>query len=172
VRVRCIEWKHFNGPQESGCRVEDMRLSLTCRTMNIMNDCHCLSLTFMVFSLRVALDPPQSTVPIQYCRARLKYLVSNGRTRSFQQLLETPERVQKLLRFLQETRACGLGARLNFHRVFFSILFTRPPARSILPFAKDSSRTQTNQLGGPLTPRAQEPSKHTGPLRSDRRSGL
>jgi hypothetical protein len=42
-----------------------------------------------------------------FTAARLKHLVSNGRTRSFQQLLETPERVQKLLRFLQETRACN-----------------------------------------------------------------
>ena len=42
-----------------------------------------------------------------FTAARLKHLMSNGRTRSFQQLLETPKRVQKLLQFLEETRACN-----------------------------------------------------------------
>jgi hypothetical protein len=34
-------------------------------------------------------------------------LMSNGRTWSLKQLLETPKRVQLLLRFLEETRACN-----------------------------------------------------------------
>jgi hypothetical protein len=42
-----------------------------------------------------------------FTNARLKHLTTNGRTRSFPQLLETPKRVQKLLRFLEETRACN-----------------------------------------------------------------
>jgi hypothetical protein len=42
-----------------------------------------------------------------FTAARLKHLTFNGHTRSFQQLLETPKRVQELLRFLEETRACN-----------------------------------------------------------------
>jgi Reverse transcriptase (RNA-dependent DNA polymerase) len=39
--------------------------------------------------------------------ARRRHLMSNGRTWSLKQLLETPKRVQELLRFLEETRACN-----------------------------------------------------------------
>ena len=39
--------------------------------------------------------------------ARRRHLMSNGRTWSLKQLLETPKRVQLLLRFLEETRACN-----------------------------------------------------------------
>jgi hypothetical protein len=61
---------------------------------------------------------PQCGAPLQtiehvimqcplFTAARLKHLTFNGHTRSFQQLLETPKRVQELLRFLEETRACN-----------------------------------------------------------------
>jgi len=36
-----------------------------------------------------------------------RHLMSNGRTQSFQQLLETPKHIQGLLQFLEETRACN-----------------------------------------------------------------
>ncbi|KAH9952378.1 hypothetical protein BGW80DRAFT_1174851, partial [Lactifluus volemus] len=39
--------------------------------------------------------------------ARRRHLMSKGRTWSLKQLLETQKRVQKLLRFLEETRACN-----------------------------------------------------------------
>ncbi|KAF8483065.1 hypothetical protein F5888DRAFT_1627571, partial [Russula emetica] len=42
-----------------------------------------------------------------FTAARRKHLMFDGRTRSFQQLLETPKRVQELLRFLEESRACN-----------------------------------------------------------------
>jgi hypothetical protein len=42
-----------------------------------------------------------------FTNARLKHLTTNGRARSFRELLETPKRVQKLLRFLEETQACN-----------------------------------------------------------------
>ena len=42
-----------------------------------------------------------------FTTARHRHLLSNGRPQSFQQLLENPKRVQKLLRFLEETRACN-----------------------------------------------------------------
>lgn len=41
-----------------------------------------------------------------FTAARRKHLTVNGRPRSFLQLLENPERVQTLLRFIEETRAC------------------------------------------------------------------
>ena len=42
-----------------------------------------------------------------FTNARLKHLTTNGRTQSLRQLLETPKRVQMLLRFIEETRACN-----------------------------------------------------------------
>ena len=42
-----------------------------------------------------------------FTAARRRHLTVNGRPRSFPQLLENPERVQSLLRFLEETRACS-----------------------------------------------------------------
>ena len=42
-----------------------------------------------------------------FTAARRKHLMFHGRTRSFQQLLENPKRIQELLRFLEETRACN-----------------------------------------------------------------
>jgi hypothetical protein len=42
-----------------------------------------------------------------FAAARRRHLTVNGRPRSFPQLLENPERVQSLLRFLEETRACN-----------------------------------------------------------------
>ena len=41
-----------------------------------------------------------------FTTARRKHLTDNGRPRSFLQLLENPERVQTLLQFIEETRAC------------------------------------------------------------------
>ncbi|KAN0118231.1 hypothetical protein V8E52_005492, partial [Russula decolorans] len=43
----------------------------------------------------------------RYTAARRRHLTVSGRPRSFPQLLENPERVQSLLRFLEETRACS-----------------------------------------------------------------
>jgi hypothetical protein len=42
-----------------------------------------------------------------YTAARRKHLTVNGRPRSFPQLLENSERVQTLLQFIEETRACA-----------------------------------------------------------------
>jgi hypothetical protein len=42
-----------------------------------------------------------------YTAARRRHLTVSGRPRSFPQLLENPERVQSLLRFLEETKACN-----------------------------------------------------------------
>ncbi len=42
-----------------------------------------------------------------FTAARRKHLTVNGRPRSFPQLLKNPKRVQMLLRFLEETRACN-----------------------------------------------------------------
>jgi len=42
-----------------------------------------------------------------FTATRRCHLTVNGRPRSFPQLLENPERVQSLLRFLEETRACN-----------------------------------------------------------------
>jgi hypothetical protein len=42
-----------------------------------------------------------------YTAARRRHLTVSGRPRSFSQLLESKERVQMLLRFLEETRACN-----------------------------------------------------------------
>jgi hypothetical protein len=43
----------------------------------------------------------------QHTAARRRHLTVSGRPRSFPQLLENPERVHSLLRFLEETRACN-----------------------------------------------------------------
>lgn len=43
----------------------------------------------------------------RYTATRRRHLTVSGRPRSFPQLLENPERVQSLLRFLEETRACS-----------------------------------------------------------------
>ena len=42
-----------------------------------------------------------------YTAARRRHLTVSGRPRSFPQLLENPKRVQSLLQFLEETRACN-----------------------------------------------------------------
>jgi hypothetical protein len=42
-----------------------------------------------------------------YTAACRRHLTVSGRPRSFPQLLENPERVQSLLRFLEETKACN-----------------------------------------------------------------
>ena len=42
-----------------------------------------------------------------YTAARRRHLTVSGRIRTFPQLLENPKRVQSLLRFLEETRACS-----------------------------------------------------------------
>ena len=42
-----------------------------------------------------------------FTAARRRHLTVRGRPRSFPQLLENKERVQTLLRFLEETRACN-----------------------------------------------------------------
>src|SRR5258708_396162 len=42
-----------------------------------------------------------------FATACRRHLLSNGHTRSLQQLLETPKHIQGLLWFLEETRACN-----------------------------------------------------------------
>ena len=44
-----------------------------------------------------------------FTAARRRHLTVSGRPRSFPQLLESRERDQMLLRFLEETRACTVG---------------------------------------------------------------
>jgi hypothetical protein len=43
----------------------------------------------------------------QYTAARHRHLTVSSRPRSFPQLLENPKRIQMLLQFLEETRACN-----------------------------------------------------------------
>jgi hypothetical protein len=58
-------------------------------------------------------DAPLQTIEhvIMHCplftAACCKHLMPDGRTQRFQQLLETPKRVQELLQFLEESRACN-----------------------------------------------------------------